>query len=115
MKKSKVIQIVFIGNIVLNLPFVLSIIYLFSFVTPNNKIPFLIGLFILGAFYWSYMAAWYRSYSIKKMNTKKEFFYWKKLSVYSLLLWPDNFILTRTEFWNDESYQSYMKTKNELI
>ncbi|MBA3987225.1 MAG: hypothetical protein H0X63_11790 [Flavobacteriales bacterium] len=114
MEKIKIYKIACIGNLAINLPFFLSIIYLFNYVDVNNKIPFLIGLFILGFFYWSYMATWYRKFSINRLKNKNEFFYWKKLSVYTLLLWPENFILTKTEFWEDESFQIYQKKVKKL-
>lgn len=115
MKKNKIFKIVLIGNLTINLPFILSIIFLFTFVSENNYTPFLIGLFTLGYFYWSYMAPWYRKYSIKELKSKQEFFYWKKLSVGSLLLWPENFILTKTEFWVDQSFEDYQQKIKDLI
>lgn len=113
MKKNKIFKIVFIGNLAINLPFILGIIYFFIF--NNSSISFLVALFTLGYFYWSYMAAWYRAYSINRLNSKQEFFYWKKLSINSLLLWPENFILTKTEFWVDQSFEDYQQKKKELI
>jgi hypothetical protein len=114
MKNSKIYKIVLIGIFAINLPFILSVVYLYAFVTVGNRINFLVGLFLLGYCYWSFIAPWYRKFSIKKINNKNEYHLWKKLSIYTMLLWPESFLLNQTEFWNDKNFQLY-KNKIESL
>ncbi len=114
MKKKNVLNILLIGNIVINLPLILSILAAFTVVNPINKVSFLLGVFILGFAYWSLMCPWYKKYSIRRLETKKEFKYWRKMSINTFLFWPDSFFLTRTEFWKDDDLDFYHRKISEL-
>ncbi|WP_194851855.1 hypothetical protein [Nonlabens antarcticus] len=113
MRIMKIVKIVLLGNLVMNTPFILSFIYINNY-SHSNYMVSLAAMFVIGYLYWSMMAPWYRKYSIVKLKSKNEFFLWKKLSVYSLLLWPDNFILNKTELWDDENYDTYQKKLTSL-
>lgn len=103
MQTTHILKTVLVGNLVMNTPFILAIAYVLFFRSLVDQIGTLFLILALGAIYWSFMSSWYRRYSIEKLDSKKEFMLWKKWSVNSLLLWPDNFILNKMEFWNDES------------
>jgi|GEM_PF-2974113 len=115
MKKNKIYQSVLIGNLVINLPILSFFAYAIFFVEhPQERIHDLLLIAIVGSFYWSALVPWYRRFSIKRINSKKEYFFWKKLSIFTLLLWPDNFVFTKFEFWSDKEYHKYKMKKREL-
>lgn len=114
MKKSKIIQLVLLGNLVINTPFIIGIIHYFSHFSTINHSKYLVYFTIVGFLYWSYLIPKYRFYSIQKITNKKEYFYWKTMSINTLLLWPDNFLFTKLEFWNDEMFFEY-STKRDAI
>lgn len=112
MNKKEVYKIVLVGGVVILTPFILALIYFLYFSTGAVPLIAKLSLLIVGYFYWAFMAPWYKTYAIDKLNTKEEFFLWKRLSVNFLLLWPDNFVGTKYEIWNDEKY-AYYKSKLE--
>lgn len=114
MKKNKIYKIAFIGVVFLLLPFILGLLlYKFNVIGPY---PFIIKIVWigLGAVYWSFIAPLYKSYAIKRIKTKEEYFLWKKLSINLLLIWPDSFIGSKWEFWNDEKLYYYNLKCKEL-
>ncbi len=114
MNKVKIFKIVLIGNLFISLPFIVFILYYYNVdFNQNSDILFLAA--IIGFFYWSFSIPIYKLYSIKKLKNKQEYFYWNQLSVNSLLFWPDNFLLTKFEFWNGAKWYDFQERKNELF
>jgi len=114
MKNLKLLKTVLAGNIVLNVPFALILFYFSKNIDVTNSPYFLAAFGFTYWIYWSFMSVWYRTYSIKQIENKTEYYQWKKISVHSLLLWPDNFILTRTELWDDKKSSEYQKKVSDL-
>ena len=114
MDKNKLYKIVVLGFISINFPMFLGLGLVFIISEMERLLDNLILLSVLCFFYWCYISSWYRYYSIFKIKTKEEYFFWKALSINALLLWPDNFILTKLEYWNDEKFEIYKARKKEL-
>ncbi len=115
MNKFKIIKLVLFGNIIISLPIILIAFYLNFYVSIENRLYYLFITLIISIFYWSYMVALYKSFSIKRVLNKAEYFYWKKLSINTLLFWPDNFLLTKLEYWDEEKYIEYKNRKSLLL
>lgn len=114
MEKRKIYIIVFIGVLFLLLPFILGLLlYKLKVIGPYQFIIKMIFIGV-GAVYWSFISPLYKSYAIKKIKSKEEYFLWKKLSVNLLLIWPDSFIGNKWEFWNDEKRYYYDLKCEEL-
>lgn len=77
-------------------------------------LPYIKWAFIIGYLYWPFMAPWYRMYSIEKLENKEKYYLWKKLSTNYMILWPDNFIWTKYELWNDKRYNNYKSKLRNL-
>lgn len=114
MKKRKIYKIASVGVLFLLLPFISGLLlYKFNVIGPYPTIVKMV-LIGIGAVYWSFIAPLYKSYAIRKIKTKEEYFIWKKLSVNLLLIWPDSFIGNKWEFWNDEKRYYYDLKCDEL-
>lgn len=114
MNRREVYKIVMVGCAVILTPFLVALVYSLYF--SIGAVPLIAKLSLLGVgfFYWAFMAPWYKTYAIDKLNTKEEYFLWKRLSVHCLLLWPDSFFGTKYEMWDDEKYDAY-KSKVENL
>lgn len=115
MRKKKIVSTLIVGNLLMHLPFIISIVAIYFYASAINRIAFLVGLFIIGFAYWSYMSVWFKKYSIKRLASQNEFEYWKRMSINTLLIWPDNFFLTSTEAWKDEDLALYNEQVKELV
>lgn len=100
MNKLKIIKIVIIGSLLINLPFIFGIIYIFINTKVKDYLFYTLILSSFMLFYWSYFAPLYKYYSIKKLENNSEFEYWFKISVRGIILCPKNSYFERLECWN---------------
>ncbi len=115
MKSIKIFKLVLLGFLILNIPIIVGFLFCYYYVDANNQIYFLLLLSIVGFFYWSFAASWYRLHSINNISTPNEYFLWKKLTINFALLWPDNFLLTKFEFWDDSNHFKYINKLNKIL
>ncbi len=108
----KVLKLITFGHIVLSIPFIAGI---FTYYKYSLGYEYLMIFFIIGFLYWSLVAPAYKSFCIKKISNKSDYFKWKRLSVKTLLFWPDNFLLTKLEFWDEEKFLEYSKKINNIV
>lgn len=114
MNKIKIFKLLFLGNLLLSVPFIGVLLYFF-FYDSSVSINFMILFTIVGYFYWSFVVPHYKYYSVSKLENKDEYLLWEKLSINTLLFWPENFFLTQTEFWNDEKLGEYNRQKERVF
>lgn len=115
MEKYKLKKLVIIGNIIINFPLVLITIYIYFKINELKSLYNIYLMIILYIMYWSLMVPHYKYICIKKILNKEEYFYWKKLSINSFILCPDNFLFTKIEFWNDKKFIEYNKIINKIL
>lgn len=115
MSRFKLLKIIILGNIVINLPILLMFYYLIYSTHVNITAGTLVIFSILGWLYWGLLAPMYRVQSIKHLENKEEYFIWKKWSVYTLLLWPDNFIANKCEIWDDRKNYEYKESRDRIL
>ncbi len=108
----KVLKLITFGHIVLSAPFIAGI---FAYYKYSLGYEYLMIFFIIGFLYWSLVTPAYKSFCLKKISNKSDYFKWKKLSINTLLFWPDNFLLTQLEFWDEGKYLEYCRKRNILV
>jgi hypothetical protein len=114
MNKLKIIKIVFLGFILLNLPFVSVIFFVFKYSEVKDFLLYTLIFISVMFFYWSYFTPLYKYYSIKKLINNKEFDYWYVLSNRGLILCPEKSFFEKFEFWDKKKLSEYKKNKKKL-
>lgn len=107
MNNNKIYKIVIIGSIILNLPYFISLYYIFSFI-PMKDVFF--NVLILSAIYlsyWSFFVPKYKLYSVKYLNTKEEYRTWYKFSLYGFIICPKKSFFKKMECWNKDDHKKY--------
>lgn len=115
MQKYKLKKLVIIGNLIINFPLILIAIYIFFNINEVQNLYNLYLMILTYIIYWSFMVPHYKYICIKKILNKDEYYYWKKLSVNSFILCPDNFIFTKIEFWNDKKFMEYTQIREKIL
>ncbi len=108
----KVLKLITFGHILLSVPFIAGI---FTYYKYSLGYEYLMIFLSVGFLYWSVVTPFYKNFCIKRINNRADYFKWKKQSIRTLLFWPDNFLLTSLEFWDEERYLEYVNRCKKLI
>lgn len=109
---KKVNHLILIGHILLTIPFVMLLLLVYYTNQANTTVLGII--FVLGWVYWSKITPKYKYYCINKINTKEEYYEWMHRGIDTFLFWPNNFFLTKTEYWQDKKLIHYNELVNNL-
>lgn len=109
----KIYKLILIGHLILSFP-IIGILILY-YTLPNFSTDFLLLSIICFYIFWCGVIPYYKTFVIKRLSNKLEYYQWKSISIKTGLFWPDNFILTTLEFWNEKRFREYKVIRNELL
>lgn len=114
MKKLKIFKIVIIGFLLIYIPFIFAIIYMYNHTLTKDYLFYILILSTFMLYYWSYFSPLYKYYSIKELENKSEYDYWYKISMRSLVLCSKKSYFNKLECWDVKKLRYYKKTKKKL-
>lgn len=113
MKKYKIIKLVLIGHSLISVP-IIALYGLLYFNLESANLFHIIGVLLSTWIYWSFAIPRWRLWSIKRIKSKEQYSRLRKLAINTGLLWPKEYSLTNTEFWDEQNYSDYMSIYTKI-